>query len=174
MGLEMVKSSTPAVVREKLKEALEVILHEDEAAVQTFVKTFKAEFSKLSVEDIAFPRSISDIEKYAGTPIYKKGTPMHVRGALLFNHYLKIKGLTKKYQPIGNGDKIKFVYVRAQNPFNENVIAFNSELPKEFGLHPYIDYDLQFEKVFLDAMQIVIEPLGWHPEEVSSLDAFFA
>ena len=174
MGLEMVKSSTPAVVREKLKDALEVILHENEAAVQAFVKTFKTEFSKLSVEDIAFPRSISDIEKYAGTPIYKKGTPMHVRGALLFNHYLKQKGISKKYQPIGNGDKIKFVYVRPQNPFNENVIAFNTELPKEFGLHDYIDYDLQFEKVFLDALQIVIEPLGWHSEEISSLDAFFA
>ena len=174
MGLEMVKSSTPAVVREKLKDALEVILHEDEAAVQEFVKTFKAEFSKLSVEDIAFPRSISDIDKYDGNPIYKKGTPMHVRGALLFNHYIRQKGLAKKYQPIGNGDKIKFVYVRSNNPFNENVIAFNSVLPKEFGLHQYIDYDLQFEKVFLDAMQIVIEPLGWHAEEVSSLESFFA
>lgn len=174
MGLEMVKSSTPAVVREKLKDALEVILHEDEAAVQTFVKAFKAEFSKLSVEDIAFPRSISDIDKYDGNPIYKKGTPMHVRGALLFNHYIRQKGLAKKYQPIGNGDKIKFVYVRPNNPFNENVIAFNSVLPKEFGLHQYIDYDLQFEKVFLDAMQIVIEPLGWHAEEVSSLESFFA
>ena len=174
MGLEMVKSSTPAVVREKLKDALEVILHEDETAVQTFVKAFKAEFSKLSVEDIAFPRSISDIDKYDGNPIYKKGTPMHVRGALLFNHYIRQKGLAKKYQPIGNGDKIKFVYVRSNNPFNENVIAFNSVLPKEFGLHQYIDYDLQFEKVFLDAMQIVIEPLGWHAEEVSSLESFFA
>lgn len=174
MGLEMVKSSTPAVVREKLKDALEVILHEDEKAVQEFVKTFKTQFIKLSVEDIAFPRSISDIEKYSGTPIYKKGTPMHVRGALLFNHYVKQKGLAKKYQPIGNGDKIKFVYVRSNNPFNENVIAFNSVLPKEFGLHQYIDYDLQFEKVFLDAMQIVIQPLGWHAEEVSSLESFFA
>jgi DNA polymerase elongation subunit (family B) len=99
---------------------------------------------------------------------------MHVRGALLFNHYIRQKGLAKKYQPIGNGDKIKFVYVRPNNPFNENVIAFNSVLPKEFGLHQYIDYDLQFEKVFLDAMQIVVEPLGWHAEEVSSLESFFA
>jgi DNA polymerase elongation subunit (family B) len=92
---------------------------------------------------------------------------------LLFNHYLKQNGLTKKYQLIGNGDKIKFVYLRTPNPFNENVIAFNTELPKEFGLHTYIDYDLQFEKVFLDAMQIVIKPLGWHTEEQSSLDLFF-
>ena len=173
MGLEMVKSSTPFLVREALKQSLEVILYKSEAEVQAFVKTFREKFSKLSVEDIAFPRSISDIEKYRGDPIYKKATPIHVRGALLFNHYIKQKGITKKYQPIGNGNKIKFVYLRTPNPLNENVIAFNTELPKEFDLHEYIDYDLQFEKVFLDAMEIVVKPLGWHAEEQSSLDLFF-
>ena len=173
MGLEMVKSSTPAVVRKKLKDALEIILHQNEASLQNFVKEFKRDFKKLSISDVSFPRSISDLDKYSGNPIYKKGTPIHVRGALLFNYYLKQKGLTKKYEPITNGNKIKFVYVKAQNPFNENVISFNNELPKEFGLDDFIDYDLQFEKVFLDALQIVIEPLGWTTEEVSSLDAFF-
>ena len=173
MGLEMVKSSTPAVVRTALKDALEVIIHKGEKEVQDFVKTFRTKFNSLSVEDIAFPRSISDLEKYAGVPIYKKGTPIHVRGALLFNHHLKRMGLSKQYEPITNGNKIKFVYVKDRNPFNENVISFNAVLPKEFGLHDYIDYDLQFEKVFLDALQIVIEPLGWHTEEKASLDSFF-
>jgi DNA polymerase elongation subunit (family B) len=173
MGLEMVKSSTPAIVRTKLKDALEVILYQDQVSLQTFVKEFKRDFQKNSINDVSFPRSISDIEKYKGDPIYKKATPIHVRGALLFNHYLKQKGLTKKYQPIGNGNKIKFVYLRTPNPINENVIAFNTELPKEFELNDYIDYDLQFEKVFLDALQIVINPLGWHTEEQSSLELFF-
>jgi DNA polymerase elongation subunit (family B) len=173
MGLEMVKSSTPAVVRKKLKDALEVILYEDEKAVQTFVKTFKKEFFKYSIEDVAFPRSISDIDKYSGVPIYKKGTPIHVRGALLFNHHVKRLGLTKQYEPITNGNKIKFVYIKDQNPFNENIISFNSVLPKEFGLHDFIDYDLQFEKVFLDALQIILEPIGWNTEEKSDLSAFF-
>jgi hypothetical protein len=108
-----------------------------------------------------------------GDPIYRKGTPIHVRGSLLHNHYLKKLHLTKKYEPITNGNKIKFVYLKKHNPFNENVIAFNSELPKEFGLHDFIDYDLQFEKVFLDALQIVIQPLGWHAEEQSNLELFF-
>jgi DNA polymerase elongation subunit (family B) len=173
MGLEMVKSSTPAVVRKKLKDALEVILYEDEKTVQTFVKTFKKEFFKYSIEDVAFPRSISDIDKYSGVPIYKKGTPIHVRGALLFNHHVKRLGLTKQYEPITNGNKIKFVYIKDQNPFNENIISFNSVLPKEFGLHDFIDYDLQFEKVFLDALQIILEPIGWNTEEKSDLSAFF-
>jgi len=173
MGLEMVKSSTPAVVRTKLKDALEVILHQDQASLQTFVREFKKKFETLSVADVAFPRSVSSLKEYSGTPIYKKGTPIQVRGALLFNHYLKMKGLTRKYEPITNGNKIKFVYLKTPNPINENVIAFNNVLPKEFGLDEYINYDLQFEKVFLDALQIVIEPLGWHAEEKASLELFF-
>ena len=173
MGLEMVKSSTPAVVRKKLKDALEIILHQDQSSLQTFVKEFKRDFTALSVADVAFPRSVSSLKEYAGTPIYKKGTPIQVRGALLFNHYLKLKGLTRKYEPITNGNKIKFVYLKKPNPINENIISFNNVLPKEFGLGDYIDYDLQFEKVFLDALQIVIEPLGWHAEEKASLESFF-
>lgn len=173
MGLEMVKSSTPAVVRKKLKDALEVILHKDQNALQTFVKEFKRDFTSLSVNDVSFPRSVSSLKEYTGTPIYKKGTPIQVRGALLFNHYLKMKGLTRKYEPITNGNKIKFVYLRTPNPINENVISFNNILPKEFGLDDYINYDLQFEKTFLDALNIVIEPLGWHAEEKASLESFF-
>ena len=173
MGLEMVKSSTPAVVRKKLKDALEVILHKDQSALQTFVKEFKRDFTSLSVNDVAFPRSVSSLKEYTGKPIYKKGTPIQVRGALLFNHYLKIKGITRKYEPITNGNKIKFVYLRTPNPINENVISFNNVLPKEFGLDDYINYDLQFEKTFLDALNIVIEPLGWHAEEKASLESFF-
>lgn len=173
MGLEMVKSSTPAVVRKKLKDALEVILHKDQNALQTFVKEFKKDFTSLSVNDVSFPRSVSSLKEYTGTPIYKKGTPIQVRGALLFNHYLKMKGLTRKYEPITNGNKIKFVYLRTPNPINENVISFNNVLPKEFGLDDYINYDLQFEKTFLDALNIVIDPLGWHAEEKASLESFF-
>ena len=173
MGLEMVKSSTPAVVRTKLKDALEVILHQDQASLQAFVREFKTKFASLSVADVAFPRSVSSLKEYSGTPIYKKGTPIQVRGALLFNHYLKMKGLTRKYEPITNGNKIKFVYLKTPNPINENVIAFNNILPKEFGLDEYINYDLQFEKVFLDALNIVIESLGWHAEEKASLESFF-
>lgn len=174
MGLEMVKSSTPAVIREKLKESITVILEGDQSKLHDFIENFRAEFKKLSVEDIAFPRGVNGIKTYVGSPIYAKGTPIHVRGSLLFNHHCKRLGLDKKYKTIREGDKIKFVYVRKPNPFQEDVIAFPQELPKEFNLHSYVDYDLQFDKVFLDAIQNVIEPLGWKTEQQSSIEDFFA
>lgn len=174
MGLEMVKSSTPAVIRDKLKESVNVILDGDQKALHRFIDNFRKEFMKMPVEDIAFPRGVNGMMTYRGSPIYAKGTPIHVRGALLFNHHCKRLGIDRKYQAIRDGDKIKFVYVRKPNPFQEDVIAFPQELPKEFGIHSFIDYDLQFQKVFLDAMQTVIEPLGWKTEEQSSIEDFFA
>lgn len=173
MGLEMVRSSTPAVIREKLKESIGVILDGNESALQRFIKDFKTEFNNLPIEAIAKPSGINGITTYAGSPIYMKGTPIHVRGALLFNHYIKKMDLDKKYPIIQDGDKIKFVYVEKPNPFHEDVIAFPSVLPLEFEIGKYIDYDKQFEKVFLDAISIIINPIGWSLEETSTLDEFF-
>ena len=173
MGLEMVKSSTPAVIRDKLRDSIEVILKGNQADLQNYIMDFRKQFDKLPVEEIAFPRGVNGLKQYAGSPIYCKGTPIHVRGALLFNHYTKKMGLDKKYQAIRDGDKIRFVYVRKPNPFQEDVIAFSQELPPEFDLGSYIDYDKMFEKVFTDALQIVIQPLGWSTSEQSSLEDFF-
>jgi DNA polymerase elongation subunit (family B) len=173
MGLEMVKSSTPAVIRDKLRDSIEVILRGNQADLQNYIMEFRKEFDKLPVEEIAFPRGVNGMKQYAGSPIYSKGTPIHVRGALLFNHYTKKMGLDKKYQPIRDGDKIRFVYVRKPNKFQEDVIAFSQELPPEFEMHSYIDYDKMFEKVFTDALQIIIGSLGWSTSEQSSLEDFF-
>lgn len=173
MGLEMVKSSTPAVIRDKLKSSIEVILKGSQAELHSYIEKFREEFNQMPLEDIAFPRGVNGLRTYAGSPIYAKGTPIHVRGSLLYNHYVKKLGLEKKYQLIKEGEKIRFVYVRKPNPFQEDVIAFPQSLPKEFGLHDFIDYETQFEKTFLDAMQTVIQPIGWNVEAKSSLEDFF-
>ena len=173
-GIEAVRSSTPKVCRSNIKKSLSIIMNKDEETLQKFIADFKHEFMKLGFEEVAFPRGMKGMDKYKDRhSIYTKGTPIHVRGALLYNHHCKRMGLDKKYQPIRDGDKIKFVYVRTPNPLQEDVIAFSQHLPKEFGLEAYIDYDKQFEKVFLDALQIVIEPLGWKTQEESSLEDFF-
>ena len=173
-GLEMVKSSTPQVIRTKMKDVLKVVLAGNEKNLQKYIVEFLNDFKKLSVEEIAFPRGMNGLKDYgSSTTIYKKGTPIHVRGALLFNHLLKQHKLEKKYSPIRDGDKIKFIYLKTPNTIQENIIAFAGELPAEFNLHKYIDYDFMFEKVFLDQLETLIQSIGWSIEETSNLEEFF-
>ena len=142
MGLEMIKSSTPAPVREKMKQALQIMMKGSESDMHTFIDTFRTEFKKLNVEDISFPRGINGLKEYSNkTTIYSKGTPIHVRGALLYNKYLEEKGLSKKYPLIQEGEKIKFTYLKTPNIFKENVVSFPGRLPVEFGLQDCIDYN---------------------------------
>lgn len=175
MGLQMVKSSTPAVIRDKLKESLTAILRGTEQDVQQYCADIRKEFGKLTPEEIAFPRSISDVRKYqSSSTVYAKGTPIHVRGALLYNHWLNHHKLTKKYQMIREGDKIKFLYLKPNNPIGDDCISFIDRLPDEFELTPYIDYDKMYEKTFLDAVQNILDSLGWKSKQVATLDDFFS
>ena len=173
MGIEAVKSSTPAPCRAKIKEALKVIMTKDEPALIQFIDDFRQKFKKLRPEDIAYPRSCNNLKKYSSrTTIYKKSCPIHVRGSLLYNNLLK-KHKLKKYEQVQEGDKIKFVQLKEPNPLRENVISFIGVLPKEFDLHKYIDYDNQFDKSFLEPLRFIVNAIDWSFERQSTLDEFF-
>ena len=175
MGLEMIKSSTPLVVRAKLKEAMTIVIKGDQLALRKFIIDYQKEFYNLPVEDAAFPRSVNNLKEYSDPAnIYRKSTPIHVRGALMFNHFVKEHGLLGKHQLIREGDRIKFIYLKEPNIIREDVISFTNTLPKEFGLHKYVDYEKQFQKVFLDPLSAIMQSIGWTIEEQNSLDEFFA
>ena len=174
MGIEAVKSSTPGACREKIKECITVIMNESEEAAQDFIADFRDKFSTLPVEDISFPRGCNGINKWANqSSIYSKGTPIHVRGALLYNFYNKKNNLTHKYPLIQDGEKIKFVYLKTPNKFGENVVSFLNTFPKEFGLDKQVDYELQFEKSFLDPIKVILDTIGWKSEKVANLEFLF-
>jgi DNA polymerase elongation subunit (family B) len=175
MGIEAVKSSTPAPCRKMIKDALKLMMSGTEDDVINFIDNCRSEFKSLPPESISFPRTASDVEKYkSSSTIYAKGTPIHVRGALLFNHYIKQNQLTNKYSLIQNGEKIKFCYLKKPNTIHENVISFIQEFPKELGVDKYIDYELQFEKAFLDPLKTILDAIGWNIEKTANLDSFFA
>jgi DNA polymerase elongation subunit (family B) len=170
MGLEMIKSSTPAPVREKMKHALQIMMKGTESDMHMFIENFRNEFKKLNVEDISFPRGINGLKEYGNkTTIYAKGTPIHVRGALLYNKYLEEKGLSKKYPLIQEGEKIKFTYLKTPNTFKENVVSFPGRLPPEFGLQDSIDYNMQFDKTFLEPIKVILDCMDWTTERTNSL-----
>jgi DNA polymerase elongation subunit (family B) len=175
MGIEAVKSSTPAPCRKMIKDALKLMMSGTEDEVIDFIENARKKFKSLPPEQIAFPRSASDVVKYkSSSNIYIKGTPIHIRGALLFNHYIKQNKLTNKYSLIQNGEKIKFIYLKKPNSIHENIISFIQEFPKELSLDKYIDYELQFEKAFLEPLKAILDSIGWNVEKTSTLESFFA
>ena len=174
MGLEIVRSSTPGPVRDSLKEAVRLILTSDEENLQKFIEQAKVDFNSMAPEDIAFPRGCNNLQKYYSTAdIYTKGTPIHVRGSLLYNNLIKKHDVGLKYERIQEGDKIKFLYLKEPNTIGENTIAFTTKLPEEFNVHKYVDYDTIFEKAFIDPLKNILNPLGWNTEPQATLEDLF-
>jgi DNA polymerase elongation subunit (family B) len=179
MGIETTRSSTPGIVREKLKEVIRLVLTTDEKTIQEYVSDFKEEFFACEPEDIAFPRSVSNLEDYASSSdIYKKATPIAVKGSLIYNHFIQQAKLESKYEKIQQGDKIKFIYLKEPNPIGgprgDKVISFPTKIPKELDLHRFVDYDKQFVKSFLDPLETILGVIGWRSKEIATLEGLFA
>jgi DNA polymerase elongation subunit (family B) len=174
-GIEAVRSSTPYACRENIKKAIAIIMNEDEAALQKFIANFREQFMTLPFEQVAFPRGVKGLNKYKEKHSfnYIKGTPIQVKGAILFNKLLSEKGL-RNIPPIQDGDKIKFAYLKEPNPIGDTVIATPDELPIEFELDKYIDRELQFSKAFLEPLRSIAEVIDWQVEHRSTLEDFFA
>ena len=174
MGIEAVKSSTPAACRKLIKDALKMVMEGTEDEVIDFIADSRKNFRSMSPEEVSFPRSCSNPNKFKGdADIYVKGTPIHVRGSLLFNHYIKKNNLDTKYSLINNGEKIKFCYLKIPNPIQENVISFIQDFPHELGLNKYVDYDTQFDKSFLEPLKIILDAIQWKVERRNTLEQFF-
>jgi DNA polymerase elongation subunit (family B) len=174
MGIETTRSSTPAYVRKALKKAVEMVLLKDESTLQEFVKTTREEFKGLPPEAMAFPRSVNGMGEYKDLKtVYRKSTPIAVKAALLHNQLVHSKGLGKKYRSIGEGEKIKFIYLRTPNPIHEHVIGFTSSLPPEFELQKYVDWELQFDKSFLEPLRSITNSVGWKTEQENTLESLF-
>jgi DNA polymerase elongation subunit (family B) len=174
MGIEAIRTSTPAVCRVAIKEALNVIMNKTEVDLQKYIADFRIEFSQMPFEQVAFPRSVKDLDKYKdASTIYAKGTPINVKGALVYNYHLKKHKLDKKYEPVANGQKIKYSYLKTPNPLHSTVITCADKLPQEFGLEKYVDHDTQFDKSFLEPIKTIVGAIGWEVEKRATLDSFF-
>jgi DNA polymerase elongation subunit (family B) len=174
MGIEAIKSSTPAPCREAFEQLFQILINGTEQETQQFIQNFRNTFDSLPAEEKAFPRGVSSLKKYLDKKtIYAKGTPINSRAAILYNHRLKELGLENKYEAIKEGEKIKYIHVNPRNPMREDVIGFSQVLPPEFGMHKFIDNEIQFEKAFLIPAKSILDAIGWKAEEEASLEDFF-
>ena len=177
MGIEAVKSSTPAPCRKKLKDALKIIMSGDSEELNAFIQDFRQEFMTLPAEDIAYPRSVNGLKKFKGeSSLFGKHAPIHCKGAILYNHLLRREKLTHKYPFIQEGDKIKFLYLKLPNVYQSSAISFITTLPKQLDFQ--VDYELQFEKSFIEPLNFIIEKIGWLVDRTygtqGTLEDFFA
>jgi len=175
-GVEAVRSSTPVACRKNIKTALSVIMNKDEKDIIEFINNFRREFRTLSFEEVAFPRGVRDLKKYTDkSSIYRKGTPIHVKGSLIYNQMLAEQKIQNKYPFIIDGDKIKFSYLQRPNPTRDTVISCPGAPPKELGIEQYIDYDMQFDKAFLEPIRSILDAIGWKTEYSTraTLEDFF-
>ena len=174
MGIEAIKSSTPEPCRNALKEAFKIMMNGTEDDVINYIEEFKIKFKTLPAEEVSFPRSVKGLAKYHDSAsIYQKSTPIHVKGSLIYNKILQNKRLTRKYPKIQEGEKIKFAYLKEPNPTGDTVIAMLNALPDEFELKPYIDYEKQFSKSFLDPIIGILNVIGWEHERKTNIMSFF-
>ena len=174
-GIEAVRSSTPAVCRDLIKDTVKKILESDEKTIQTLISEERNNFRQLAAEDIAFPRSVNNLDKYIDKSlIYRKGTPIHVRATLLHNYHIDKLQLGNKYEKIYSGEKIKFLYLKRPNRLYENVVAFKNVIPEEFNIRDHVDYDLQFEKAFVEPIKTILDAIGWEVEKKATLEDFWS
>jgi hypothetical protein len=152
-----------------------MIMTETEDDVINFIQEFRVEFSKLPFEDVAFPRGCRSLAEYSDRDtVYRKATPIHVRGALTYNHLLKQRKLDQRFPLINEGDKIKFCYMKVPNPTRENVFAVPNALPPQLALDQFIDYDMQFDKAFVEPIKTILDAIGWRVEKKANLDSFWS
>lgn len=174
-GVELVRSNTPYFCRDKMMEVCKIVLRKTEADLIDYVAGVKKEFFGLTFDQVAQPTGVNGVSQYTDrTGNYIKGTPIHVRASILYNQMLKKKNIEKDHEKIKDGDKIKFCYLKLPNPTFENVIGTLYEMPKEFGIDEYIDYDAQFEKTFLAATKRICDARGWDIEKQDTLDDFWS
>tara|TARA_B100000745_G_C20111189_1_gene380306 strand:- start:451 stop:1215 length:765 start_codon:yes stop_codon:yes gene_type:complete len=174
MGIEAVRSSTPAACRQRILDSVKIIMDGSNDELLDYIDEFKEEFCDLAVAEIAFPRSVRGIDKYSHSVYsYIKGTPIHVKAVIAYNELIIKHGLEKKYPLIKNGEKIKFTYLKVPNPTRDRVIGFLNDLPSEFGFGEYINYDMQFEKAYLEPLKAVLAVVNWNYERIANLESFF-
>lgn len=173
-GLETVRSSVPKFTRDAMTECFKLMFDNKKEELYEFVYSFRNKFFTASFDEIGAPMGVKNLEKYYNNEtLYKKACPIHVRGSLIFNRWLKETELDRKYELIYDFDKVKYCYLNVANPTHENVISIKGDPPTEFHIEEFIDYEKQWIKTFLRPMQNICKTIGVNLEAEPDLNDIF-
>lgn len=201
VGLELLRSSTPAAVKPWLEEAILVILDNDRHKLVRWLKDKREAYEKLPIEEISQNSSVSNISKYL-SPIYDDynqitgykvikpttrirdvktgeekdrglGIPINSMAAINWNDYIARNKLDKQYQAIREGSKIKLLRLKP-NPYKYEVIGYEGYWNQDFDLTSFIDRDTMFEKTFKQYIRNITNTFAWNLDLEYTVDDIFA
>ena len=182
-GLDVVRSSFPPSFRKFMARVLEDILNDiSKTDLDAKILDFKDHMKTLPLLDVMFPVGVKNVRKYTRksdepfTP-RMKGTPVHVKSALNYNDYLRHQGISKKYQSIGNGEKIKWTYLK-NNALGLDTMAMKGfEDPRQLEefIEKYINYEKVFDSAFANKLNDFYSAMDWGSiPKNNNLGKFFA
>jgi DNA polymerase elongation subunit (family B) len=171
-GLDVVRSSFPKAFQDFMAKMLkDILMNKSADDIGADLISFKTNLPNLPISKIAKGGAIKELSKYddgkwkPGIPIssYEKGTPAHVKAGIAYNRLLKFFNCPFKHEPIRDGDKVKWVYLRS-NPLGLEGLAFRDyNDPKEIMdfITQYIDRDEIYESELENKIVDFYTALGW-------------
>lgn len=184
-GLDVVRSSFPAAFQKIMSNILISILkQENKDVIDNMILSFRGEMDSLPFKDVAKNTSVQKIKEYdnkkeKGFKNFEKGCPAHVKASISYNRWLRINKLDNIYEPIRNGDKIKWAYLK-NNPLGVPTMAlkgFNDPQDLIDFVSKYVNYDALFESELKKKVQAFYDALSWGmiPTEVNqTVNKFFS
>jgi DNA polymerase elongation subunit (family B) len=188
-GLDVVRSSFPKAFQDYMSGMLkDILMGKDNDYVDKKLLDFKKSMMTLPVKIIAKGGAIKELSKYdngkwrkdSGLQIanFEKGTPAHVKAGISYNRLLKFFDCPFKHEPIRDGDKVKWVYLK-QNPLGLDTVAFKDyNDPKEIMdfVEQYVDRDMIFKAELENKLDDFYKALKWEKAstETQTAKKFFS
>lgn len=164
-GVEVVRTTIPEPVKPYIKKIIETMMStQNLGSTNKILNETYDIFKELPVESIAFAMGCKEYDKYASRCDgfnTCKGMPIHVKASYMYNKILEKYNIDHKYEAIGTGDKVRYLYVQQPNRFAANAIGYKYYYPEEFREIFKVDRELMFDKIVFSIIERFYSCVKW-------------
>jgi DNA polymerase elongation subunit (family B) len=183
-GLDLMKSNMTPLYSEFGENLIkDIMFGKPKLEIDQKIINFKKHVKTLSIEEIAKPTGVKQIESYiessprAGNifSTLKLKCPINTKAAIYYNDLLKFKRVQNQYPLFTAGDKMKYIQLK-ENPYKIDVIGFTGNDPEFITelIDKFADREEGFESTLLNKLKSIYEDLGWHfPSLNEKVNKFF-